>query len=241
MTESKSPGLCLKTALVVLSLWFVASVVTIVVWATAPDFKSAAQCRSELEDLRVRHEGSKVVCQKNQEALEQMVRQEREEQEKLKENIAVLLREVNETNATLQGALQERIVLLTNITVLQDMVETLQQKEANLTIELQEKQDEVDVLELNVTQTQLQTLACFSLREAAQAQTKAAETQLQACESQQGYLNKQLLKCKVPESESSRQTTPQQTSGQDPAGSGPGLSVVRGLVLVLAAVQLLFT
>lgn len=237
--------MCLKAVLVVLSLWFVASIVTIVVWATAPDFKSAAQCRSELKDLNVRHEGSKVVCQKNQEALEQMVREEREEGEKLRGLIVTLQQEVNETNATLQESLQERLVLLANITALLETVDTLQEKEANLTARLEEKQDEVDALQQNVTQAALQTSACFSLRDAAEAQTKAAESQLQACHSQQEYLQKQLAKCKASDAEASRQTTPQQNSAPAPTASGPGLSVVQGLVpglvLVLATVHLLFT
>ncbi|KAK7888741.1 hypothetical protein WMY93_024301 [Mugilogobius chulae] len=109
MTESKSPGKCEKLALIVLSLWFVASLITIVVWATAPDFKSAAQCRAELKDLRVQHEGSKVVHQKDREALEELVRQAREQQEALRVQILELDERLNATNHTLEQSRAENV------------------------------------------------------------------------------------------------------------------------------------
>lgn len=235
MTESKSSGQCQKVVIALLTLWFIGSLITIVVWSTAPDFKSAAQCRAELKDLTVQHEGSKVVCQKNQEALEEMVRKEREEQERLNVLILGLNERLNQTNATLEECRQENLVLTTNISALQETVDSLQQIQANLTTQLALKEDEIDALQQNLTQAEHQTDACFSLKDAAEAQTKAAESQLRACQSNQGYLQKQLQKCKVSDSEAAKQTTPQQAS-QDPTGSGPGLSVIPGLVLLLSAI-----
>lgn len=237
MTESKSSGQCQKVLMALLTLWFVGSLITIVVWSTAPDFKSAAQCRAELKDLTVQHEGSKVVCQKNQEALEQMVHDEREKQERLRAAILAANERLNATNATLEECRQDNMVLMTNISALQEMVDALQQIQTNLTTQLVLKEDQIDALQLNLTQAEHQTEACFSLRDAAQAQTKAAESQLRACQSTQDYLQKQLQKCKVSEAEAAKQTTPQQT-GSKPTGSGPGLRVLPGLVLVLTGLSL---
>lgn len=237
MTESKSSGQCQKVVMALLTLWFIGSLITIVVWSTAPDFKSAAQCRAELKDLTVQHEGSKVVCQKNQEALEQMVREEREEAQTLRGLIVGLQEKLNATNVTLEECRQENLALMTNISALQETVDSLQQIQNNLTVQLGLKEDELDLLQQNLTQAEHQTAACFSLREAAEAQTKAAESQLRACQSNQGYLNKQLQRCKVSEAEAAKQTTPQQAA--PPTGSGPGLSVVPGLVLLLCGTVLL--
>lgn len=237
MTESKSSGQCTKVVIALLALWFIGSLITIVVWSTAPDFKSAAQCRAELKELTVQHEGSKVVCQKNQEALEQMVRQEREESDKLRVLIAALEERLNATNVTLEECRQDNLVLMTNISSLQETVDSLQLIQNNLTVQLSLKEDEIDLLQQNLTQAEHQTEACFSLKEAAEAQTKAAESQLRACQSNQGYLNKQLQKCKVSEAEAAKQTTPQQSS--PPTGSGPGLSVIPGLVLLMSGILLL--
>lgn len=241
MTESKSSGQCQKVVIALLTLWFVGSLITIVVWSTAPDFKSAAQCRAELKDLTVQHEGSKVVCQKNQLALEQMVREERDEQERLRGLIVTLQDRLNSTNATLEECRAENLVLVTNISALQETVDSLQQIQANLTTQLAIKEDQLEALEQNLTQAEHQTQACFSLKDAAEAQTKAADSQHRACQSNQEYLQRQLQKCKVSESEAAKQTTPQQSS-TGPSGSGPGLSSVPALLLLLSATaHLLFT
>ncbi|CAL9696014.1 unnamed protein product [Knipowitschia caucasica] len=230
MTESKSSGKCTKLSLVVLSLWSLASLVTIVVWATAPDFKSAAQCRSDLRELTVQHEGSKVVCRKNHEALEEMVRAEREQQDSLRASILELTLRLNLTNHTLELSREENLVLISNISVLQDSVESLQQIQDNLTSQLALKEETIDMLQLNLTQAEHQTQTCFSLKEATEAQTRAAESQTKACQSSLGYLQRQLQKCKASESDAKRTTAPQ-SSG--PTGSGPGLRPALVLVLVL--------
>ncbi|KAJ0032711.1 hypothetical protein NQD34_002792 [Periophthalmus magnuspinnatus] len=237
MAESKSSGTCQKLALSLLALWFIGSLITIVVWATAPDFKSAAQCRAELRDLTVQHEGSKVVCQKNQEALEQMVTQAREEQERLTIQILELNDKLNATNHTLEQSRMENLILMTNISALQETVETLEQIQANLTTQLDLKDDHIEALELNLTQAEHQTQSCFSLKDAAEAQTKAAESQTRACQSNQNYLQKQLQKCK--ESNAAQQTTAQKTSADSPEsgakGSGPTGILVLALLLPATA------
>lgn len=240
MTEGKSSGKCMKLVLTLLTLWSIASLITIVVWATAPDFKSASQCRAELKELTVQHEGSKVVCQKNQEALEEMVTKVREEQDALRAELMLMVIKLNATNATLDQCREDNLVLATNISVLQETVETLQQKQANLTTLLAIKEDDIEALVQNLTVLELQTQTCYSLKEAAQAQSSASETQTRACQSQQQYLQRQLSKCKVSDSEAARQTTPEKTSPPGGSAAAPlSLSVVHITVLMSATV--LFT
>ncbi|XP_072295494.1 uncharacterized protein [Eucyclogobius newberryi] len=234
MSESKSSGKCTTLALTVLSLWGVASLITIVVWATAPDFKSATQCRKELRDLTVQHEGSKVVYQKKQDELEERVSQAHEEKEQLRGQILMLNERLNVTNHTLEQSRMEKLVLMTNISALQETVDTLEQIQANLSTQLVLKEDHIEALHLNLTQAEHQTESCFSLKDAAEAQTKAAESQTKACQSSQDYLQKKLQKCKVSESEG--QTTPQKSSGptgSGSTGSGPGHRASGILVLAL--------
>lgn len=243
MTASeKSSGKCLKIVIALLALWSIASLVTIVVWATAPDFKSASQCRAELKDLTVRHEGSMVVCRKNQEALEEMVTKVREEQDALKTEILLLIAKLNGTNATLHECRQETLVLVTNISALQETVETLEQIQTNLTTQLSLKEEHIEALQQNLTQAEHQTQSCFSLRDAAQAQTLAAQSQTKACEASLQYVQKQLQKCKANEAEAARHTTPQKNPSPDSAaGSAPGLCVVPVLTLLLCAALHLLT
>lgn len=217
----------------VLALWSIASLIVIVVWATSPDLKGSAQCRTELQEATEKLEGAKVVFNKNKVALEEMVEEERVKYARQQAEILVLLGHLNATNATLEECRQENVVLNGNITVLQEDIEQLRQKEANLTAQISLQEEHIEALEHNVTQVVHQTETCFSLKAAADSQMTAAQTQTKACESNQQYLQKQLQKCKTAESEAPQQTQQQASTPPDSAASP--LAAVPALTLLICS------
>lgn len=52
--------------------------------------------------------------------------------------------------------------------------------------------DLIEALQQNMTQAVHEKTSCFSLKDAAESQMLAAQSQTKACESRQQYLNKQL-------------------------------------------------
>ncbi|KAM9848731.1 uncharacterized protein ACBR49_008024 [Aulostomus maculatus] len=204
--SSKSSQTAKNLAIALLALWSIISLVVIVVWATSPDLKSSAQCRSELQDVTEKLEGAKVVWGKNKVALEEMVRAAREEQGQLRAQVLELLGHLNATNASLDECRQEKGVLYGNISLLQEMVEQFRQTAANLTAQLGLKEEVIESLQQNLTQAVHRTESCFSLKAAADSQMMAAQSQTRACESSQQYLQKQLHKCKEAESVAPPQT-----------------------------------
>lgn len=92
-----------------LALWSIISLIVIVVWATSPDLKGAAQCRSELQEATEKLEGAKVVYNKNKEALERMVEEEREKLAQQRAEYLLLLGQLNATNATLEECQRENV------------------------------------------------------------------------------------------------------------------------------------
>lgn len=232
---AKSSQTAKNVVIALLTLWSVVSLIIIVVWATSPDLKSSAQCRAELQETTEKLEGAKVVYHKNKVALEDKVREALDEQDRQNAQILLLLARLNATNATLEECRQENVVLNGNITALEETLERQRQTEANLTAQLALKEDHIDALEQNLTQAFHQTETCFSLRDAAQAQTMAAQSQTRACEASQQYLQKQLQKCKVADSETSQQTTPQKSPSSDPAvkDDAPPLTSIPALSLLV--------
>ncbi|XP_037553731.1 uncharacterized protein si:ch211-1a19.3 [Nematolebias whitei] len=175
-----------------LALWAIISIIIIVVWATSPDLKGSAQCRAELREITEKMEGAKVVFHKDRVALEELVKEAREEQDRLSGEILILLGRLNVTNNTLEECRQENAVLNENITVLQQDVQQLQRREANLTELLGLQEERAEALQQNLTQASHQTETCQSLKAAADSQMLAAQSQTKGCESQQKYLQKQL-------------------------------------------------
>uniref|UniRef100_UPI0037E89FFF IgA receptor n=1 Tax=Semicossyphus pulcher TaxID=241346 RepID=UPI0037E89FFF len=236
---SKSSQTAKNVVIALLLLWSIISLIVIVVWSTSPDLKSSAQCRAELQDKTEKLEGVKVVCRKDKVALEEQVEAEREEQAKQRAEILLLLGHLNATNVTLEECRQENLVLKGNVSVLQEDIEQLRLTEANLTAQLRLQEDHIDTLQENVTQATHQTEACVSLRAAAESQMLAAQSQKRACESGQQYLKKQLLKCKVEDSEAPEQTQqdppiPTSTSAASPLSGIPALTL-----LVCSALRLI--
>lgn len=107
--SSKSSQTAKNVVLALLALWSVISLIVIVVWATSPDLKSSAQCRHELQETTEKLEGAKVVYNKNKVALEELVEAAREEQERQREEILLLLGRLNATNITLEECRQENV------------------------------------------------------------------------------------------------------------------------------------
>ncbi|XP_019965332.1 rootletin [Paralichthys olivaceus] len=239
---SKSSQKAKNVAIALLALWSIVSLIVIVVWATSPDLKSSAQCRAELQDIREKLEGAKVVWGKDRVALEEKVEKEREEQVRLTANNVLLLGRLNATNTSLEECRQENVVLNANISFLLEEVERLLQTETNLTTQLGLKEDHIDALQQNLTQASHQTESCFSLKEAAQSQMVAAQIQTKACESNQQYLQKQLHKCKAVDSQPPQQTTPKENQAStDKRSAAPPLAGIPVLTLLVSVALHLMT
>uniref|UniRef100_H3CC27 Uncharacterized protein n=1 Tax=Tetraodon nigroviridis TaxID=99883 RepID=H3CC27_TETNG len=180
----------------VLILWSIISLVVIVVWATSPGLKGSASCRAELQEVTEKLEEAKVKWTKDKVALEELLEAERQQQAQRRAEVALLLRRLSAANHTLEECRQEQVVLNRNITVLLETLEEFRQSEANLTAQLRLREDQVELLQENVTQLLHQTESCFSLKVAAESQRLAAESQTRACQSSRHFLDKQLLRCK---------------------------------------------
>ncbi|XP_033476653.1 uncharacterized protein LOC117253376 [Epinephelus lanceolatus] len=239
---SKSSQKAKNVVIALLALWSIISLIVIVVWATSPDLKSSAQCRAELQEMREKLEGAKVVFQKDKVALEEQVTAAREAQDRQRAEILLLLASINATNATLEECRQENVVLNGNISVLQETVEQLRETKANLTAQISEQEDHIEALQQNVTLAGHQTESCFSLKAAAESQMLAAQSQTKACESQQQFQQKQLQKCKEGEPEAPQEKEKQQQDTSSVPGSSTSLFAgIPALTLLLCSALRLIT
>ncbi|XP_074523633.1 uncharacterized protein LOC141788618 [Halichoeres trimaculatus] len=238
---SKSSQKAKNVVIGLLALWSIISLIVIVVWSTSPDLKGSARCHADLQEATEKLEGVKVVCKKDKVALEEQVEAERAKQERQRAQIAVLLGNLDAINRTLEESRQENLVLQANVSVLQENITQLLLTEANLTAQISLQEDQIDALEQNLTQAAHQTETCAALRAAAESQMLAAQSQHRACESGQQYLKKQLLKCKLEDSEAPQQTqqkqeppTPTPSSDASPLCGIPALTL-----LVCSALRLI--
>ncbi|KAM8888350.1 uncharacterized protein ACB058_002539 [Synchiropus picturatus] len=223
-SPSKSSQKAKNVVIALLSIWSIIALIIIVVWSTSPDLKGASKYRSELQEMTEKLEGTKVVCSKNKIALEEMLQEAREAQERQRAENLVLLSQLNATNFTLTECRQENVNLGLNISALLDEVEQLHQRETNLTAQLQLQEELVEVLQHNMTLAALQTDACFSKKAAADSQMLAAQSETRACQSSQEYLQKQLQKCKVTNSAAPPQKQ-QDVTSKPPQTSATGAAV----------------
>lgn len=206
MASSKSSQTTRNIVIALLALWSVISLIIIVVWATSPDLKSANQCRAELQAVTEKTEGAKVVWAKDRAALEELVRQGWENQTALSDAVALLTATLNDTNASLIECEREKDLMSQNITALEKEIEEHKQYEANLTSEITLQKEQIEQLELNLTQTSHYIVSCEALRSAAVSQQKAAESQKKACESGSNHIQKQLQQCKASSPSPSKDT-----------------------------------
>ncbi|XP_047443951.1 uncharacterized protein si:ch211-1a19.3 [Mugil cephalus] len=233
MGSSKSSQRAWHMVMALLALWSIVSLVVIVVWATSPDLKGVSQCRASLQEEIQKGVGAKVVWEKNKEALEQMVQEAREENDRQKEQILVLMGQLNATNATLQDCLQDKVVLHSNITSLQDDIEQLQAKEANLTALLSLREDRIDILEQNLTQATHLTDSCNSLKAAAESHMLAAQAETKACKSSQQFLQKQLQKCKDVEAADAPKQNQESSPSSPPSNHAAAVAAAPLLTLLV--------
>lgn len=188
-------------ALAVLSAWSLASLITIVVWSTSPDLKGATRCRSDLRQAAVELEGQRAVWGNERTQLEHQLEEERAEQGRLRQRAILLMEELERSNATLEECRKHTVLLLWNVSSLQDELELRQRQISNLTAHIAIQEERVEFLEHNATQALLAAASCERLREAAQHKEVAALKQTEACRVHQDFLQRQLVKCKTPESQ----------------------------------------
>lgn len=98
-----------NAVLVLLALWSIISLVVIVVWATSPDWKGSTACRAELLEVTEKMEAAKVVWNKNKVALEDLLKAERQQRDKQRTEISLLLERLSATNSTLEECQQEQV------------------------------------------------------------------------------------------------------------------------------------
>lgn len=113
MTASKSSQTTRNIVIALLAIWSIISLIIIVVWATSPDMKSSSQCRTELQELREKHEGAKVVWTKDRRALEDLVRQAWKNQSVLQRQIDQQKEQLRFLNLSLEASQQENVSLFT--------------------------------------------------------------------------------------------------------------------------------
>ncbi|XP_028299339.1 uncharacterized protein LOC114461455 [Gouania willdenowi] len=217
--SSPSSPLWMKVLLVLLTMWLVASVALIVVWSSKQELNASAGCEQDLEE---------------RENLQLLLYEARQDTENLRERRVSLLGVLASTNSSLWDSRQENVILRGNISLLEQEVETLRQKEENLTALLQQHQEQVELLVHNVTQTELEVHVCFNLKEAAQSHMTAAQSQTEACRRDQDFLHRQLSKCKLSESHASKPEAPP----NDSSCPSPGLSVMMTMMMLISALHL---
>ncbi|XP_030582430.1 uncharacterized protein LOC115778518 [Archocentrus centrarchus] len=237
---SKSSQKVKNMVIALLALWSIISLIVIVVWATSPDLKGAAQCRTELQEATEKLKAEKVASDKNKTALERMVEEERKKLAQQTAEYGLLLQQLNTTNATLEECRQENVVLNRNISILQETIDELHQEKSNLTVQLGLREDKIDALNNNLTQAIHQTEVCKNLRVAAESYAAAAQAQTKACESSKQHVQKQLQKCKETKSEAS-QVTQQGAPTQAPGSTAAPLTGIPTLALLICSALHLIT
>ncbi|XP_076880855.1 uncharacterized protein LOC143528826 [Brachyhypopomus gauderio] len=196
MTSSRSSNVAHSILISFLALWSIVSLIVIVVWATSPDMKGASQCRSELQALQEKADKDGLNWASDRRAMTNMVMEGRANQTLLLNQTLQLREQVRLLNESLNFCLEENAILNENITSLENETKVLKEIEANLTAKISQQQDLIEDLHHNLTQTASKLKACAGLNDAAQILKQTAETETEACQNSQQYLEKQLSKCK---------------------------------------------
>ncbi|XP_061635399.1 uncharacterized protein si:ch211-1a19.3 [Phyllopteryx taeniolatus] len=239
-SETGKMGGGTKAALVLLALWSVISLVVIVVWSTSPDLKSSARCRQDLRESREKILGAEALWAQDRDELEERLGVARERLESQEAAMAAMAQRLHRANRSLDECRAHQAVLMANISTLQEEAELMRQTQLNLTNQLKRQEGHVEALQHNLTQSGHVAAACSSLKAAADNRAAAAQTQTRACEADQDFLRKQLVKCQEAQSEAA---PPPQTH-QNPAAAGSrsgGLSAAPAIVLLAFCARLLVT
>ncbi|XP_077573720.1 uncharacterized protein LOC144197043 [Stigmatopora nigra] len=224
-------GLGTKVALALLSLWSLISLVVIVTWATSPDLQSSARCRQELREGRERSLGAQELWARDKEQLDQELRRARQESQSRQAALQLVAQSLREANLTLDDCRQRQVLLLANVSGLQEEAELQRQRHLNLSEEFRRQEGHAEVLRHNLTQSRHLEEACSSLKAAADNQASAAQTQTRACRADRDFLRKQLVECQEAKS---RAALPPQGRSQPPSQSGSGFAMPSAAALALA-------
>ncbi|XP_035764172.1 uncharacterized protein si:ch211-1a19.3 [Neolamprologus brichardi] len=240
---SKSSQKVKNVVIALLALWSIISLIVIVVWATSPDMKGRAQCHAELQEVTEKMEGAKVVYNKNKEALEGMVLEERRKTDQQRAENLVLLGQLNTTNVTLEECRQENVLLNSNMTIMQEDIEELRQKKANLTVQLgllRGRKNSITAMKGDFSRPFHKTEAAESLQKAAENNMMAAQAQTKGCESSKQAVQKQLQKCTATKSEAPQLTQPRAPTSA-PSSTAPLFAGIPALMLLVCSALHLIT
>ncbi|CAM4590163.1 unnamed protein product [Leuciscus chuanchicus] len=180
-----------------LTLWSMVSLIVIVVWATWPPLASLAQCREAHRALIEKMEGAKVMKEKEHNVLKSALQLSSKNQTRLQEELESILESQRETNASLTETLQLQMILKENVTALENQRLRLHNEHARLFSELAQQEALFETLWVNLTSESHHLDLCEALRDAANSQQMAAESQRKACEYKTTYFVKQIENCKV--------------------------------------------
>lgn len=107
--SSKSSHKFLNFVIVLLTLWSIVSLIIIVVWATSPDLKGASECNANLKKLKEKFTEETNTWNKDRLALEELVRQGRNNQSLLLTHIDQLKDQLQFLNQSLDSCLQQNV------------------------------------------------------------------------------------------------------------------------------------
>ncbi|XP_010889621.2 uncharacterized protein LOC105022675 [Esox lucius] len=186
--SSRSSGNCRKLVIAILILWSLVSLIVIIVWATSTHIYGVAQCKLAQQALTDKIEGAKVMWEKDQKFLQEVIWLSQENQTALKQEMEDVAERLRETNVSLSLSLQENAMLLENETALRNYVGLQRNTQIHLSLVLGLHRDKVERLQFNLTQTLYQSRSCSASSDASKSQKVAAMSQRKACESSKQYL-----------------------------------------------------
>ncbi|XP_051554475.1 uncharacterized protein LOC127441291 isoform X2 [Myxocyprinus asiaticus] len=197
MARSSSAQNTCNWIMALLALWSMVSLIVIVVWSTWSPMFSIAQCRAEQQALIEKMEGAKVLKEREKEVLKTTLKLSYENQTKLQEELENILESQRETNTSLTDSLQIQIILKDNMTALENNRIMHQNEHERLSSELAQQEALIGTLWVHLTSEAHLLDSCAALRDAANSQQVAAESQRKACDSKTTHLGKQLQICKA--------------------------------------------
>ncbi|KAL0966524.1 hypothetical protein UPYG_G00296310 [Umbra pygmaea] len=207
--SSKSSGNFCNLVIAVLTLWFLVSLIVIVLWAKSSHSNGAAQCKIAQQALEEEIEEANVLWEKDQQYLEEVMRLSQENQTSLKKELEEAADRLAETNVFLSICLEVNGMLRKNETALRNVIDLHRETQINLSLALSQQRDHVEVLQLNFTLAVYQSHSCFASCDASNSQTMSARSQMKACESSKQYLITKIERrgCKLDEGNCDRVET----------------------------------
>ncbi|XP_055057667.2 uncharacterized protein [Misgurnus anguillicaudatus] len=197
MARSSSAQNTYKWVTAFLMLWSMASLIVIVVWVTWSPKASIEQCRAEQQALIKEMEEAKVVKENEENDFKSTLKLSSENQTELQEELETIHKDQRETKASLAESLNLRMTLKKNLTALENIRILHLDEYKGLSSMLAQQQALIETLWMNVSSEAHHLDSCAALRDAANSQQMAAESQRKACQTQTTYLAKQLENCRT--------------------------------------------